>query len=369
MDNKIENLIRSIGKLRDFNIQKDGIREVKDNINSIFDKPKCINFVYTINTDKIPFGIIALPSLDQRETEEFLVEGKPFRVSKYEVEVDSKMFDYGLTDEEVASVMLYNIYHLTTGYAAANTVREMIDIYLMNTQTSISKKASNQYNVILAFGLVDALNQVTSCLYLPSYVQSDPFLEAVGLSEYFIPALNKLYHQIPDCDNEATRLPKLSMLEWSLRLYQNVDTERLPAINLMTKAKDLTASSLYTSRMGGIILALNRIDTTIYESTEVSTAKVPYSKLVEIEEDIAEIKIRLQNIENREDALYTLKKINVNMGILSDYLGFKDETTQGSQMGDSSDPEVERWRNAYYQYLDMRVALMDGAGLTLKDVE
>lgn len=355
MDPRIDKLINSIGRLREYSHSQEDLKNVRDNLNSIFDgKSKCVNFIYTINTDKIPFGIVTMPVLDSEQVVNMMINGDPTRYDKYELEIDSKVFDYGLTDEEVAAIMLYNVSHLTTTLAPSNIVRENIDVYLTNSGTHMVVRNTFLYQAILLFGLCDALNQVTSCLYLPTEVESDPFMESVELEEEFRSAIDKLYCQIPGCDNEVTRQPKLSMLEWAIRLYNNVDTERLPAINLLEKAKTLTASVLYCNKMNSVISSLNKIDTSTYnEAANMSyiteskkrgfLASLKYSGLRDLENDIYEFMIRAKNAETEQEVMYALKQINARIALLDDYI-----------RENRDDEDIDRWINLKIQYIDIR---------------
>ena len=117
MDNRIENLVRAIDRLREFSHSQEDLVAVKDALNGIFLKDAtCENFIYTINTDKVPFGCIVMPKMGSDTINNFMIIGDPVRFDSYEIEIDSKMFDYGLTNEDVAAVMLYNIYHLVCDF-------------------------------------------------------------------------------------------------------------------------------------------------------------------------------------------------------------------------------------------------------------
>jgi hypothetical protein len=352
MDARIDKLTSAIGRLRDFNHTQDDLKNVKLALDNIFlDKAKCRNFVYTVNTDKIPFGIVCMPMFTGEDINNFIILGDPVKFTDYEIEIDSKMFDYGLTDEEIACIMLYNIHHLTSTLTPGNVVRENIDAYLTNSGIHIIVRDSVYYQTILAFGLYDALNQVTSCLNLPNDIVSDPFLESVELEDEFRTAIDKLYAQIPGCDNEVTRQPKLVMLEWAIRVYSNIDTERIPAINLMEKLKTLTASNLYINRANAVINSLNRIDTSIYESAQVLTeakkrgllASLKYSGLRDLENDIYEFMIRAKNAETEQEVMYALKQINARLALLDDYIRENPD-----------DPELDRWIALKGQYIDIR---------------
>lgn len=357
MDNRIENLVRAIDRLREFSHSQEDLVAVKDALNGIFLKDAtCENFIYTINTDKVPFGCIVMPKMGSDTINNFMIIGDPVRFDSYEIEIDSKMFDYGLTNEDVAAVMLYNIYHLVCDFTPSRRLREMIDSWLANRGTNIVIKDSIQFQAILAFGLYDALNQLTSCLNLPDEVVSDPFLDSLGL-ENFEEALQKLYREIPGCENEIFRQPNLSMLDWCLRLYTDVDRERVPALHLLDKAKKITASVLYINRMNAVINALNRIDTSLYTesaNTYITESKkrgflaaLKYAGLRDLENDLYEFVVRVKNAETEEDIFYALKQINSRLSLLDDYIRENPD-----------DPDIERWIALKEQYMAIRDKLV-----------
>ena len=369
MDSRVETLVRAIDNLRNFSHRQDDLVAVKNALNSIFLKDaKCENFIYTINTDKVPFGCVVMPKIFPDTINNFMIVGDNIRFDSYEVEIDSKLFDYGLTNEDVVAIILYNIYHLVCDFSPANRVREMIDAWLANRGTNIVIKDSIQFQAILAFGLYDAINQITSCLYLPDDVTNDPFLDSLELDN-FESALQKLYKEIPGCENEITRQPKLTMLDWCLRLYTDVDKERVPALHLLDKAKKLTASVLYINKMNAVINALNRIDTSLYtESAKlyITEAKrrgffvgLKYAGLQSIEDDLYEYIIRVKNAETDDEVFYCLKQINARLAIISDYI--REERESGA-----SEKDLEKWINLKIQYMDIRDKLVKNANYKKK---
>lgn len=355
IDNRVEALIKAIGNLRNFHHSGEDVKNIRNCLDRIF-KPDatCINFVYTVNTDKLPFGCIVFPRLSGEEINNFLIVGESTRIDEYEVEIDSKLFDYGLTDEQVVQVILFNVYHMIKDIKPCDVVREAIDDYFTKSASQLAIRNSIQYQAILYLGIVDALQQVTSCLYLPNDIVNDAFLESLGLY-YFEDTLNKLYQRFPDCDNEATRMPKLSMLEWTLRVYDDVDKERIPAIHLLNKVKSITASTLYIDRINAVINALNRIDTSIAVSEAVNQvfmeakrrggllAYLKYSGLRDIENDLYEFQLRAKNSESEQEVLYALKQINARLAILDDYIRENPD-----------DPDIDRWIGVKEEYMDIR---------------
>ena len=355
IDNRVEALIKAIGNLRNFHHSGEDVKNIRNCLDRIF-KPDatCINFVYTVNTDKLPFGCVVFPRLSGEEINNFLIVGESTRIDEYEVEIDSKLFDYGLTDEQVVQVILFNVYHMIKDIKPCDVVREAIDDYFTKSASQLAIRNSIQYQAILYLGIVDALQQVTSCLYLPNDIVNDAFLESLGLY-YFEDTLNKLYQRFPDCDNEATRMPKLSMLEWALRVYDDVDKERIPAIHLLNKVKSITASTLYIDRINAVINALNRIDTSVAVSEAVNQvfmeakrrggllAYLKYSGLRDIENDLYEFQLRAKNSESEQEVLYALKQINARLAILDDYIRENPD-----------DPDIDRWIGVKEEYMDIR---------------
>ena len=94
LDNRVEKLITAIDKLRDFSVTQDDLNAVKDILNLIF-RPDadCAGFVYTVNTDKLPFGCVVMPTLRGIDVNDYFVVGNDSRLSEYMVELDSKLFD------------------------------------------------------------------------------------------------------------------------------------------------------------------------------------------------------------------------------------------------------------------------------------
>lgn len=353
MDAKIENLISDIGKLRDLTNSKEDVESIRQDLNYILPTGRCKEVIYTNNVDKLPFGCIVLPTLADININTFLITGDEVTIKEYKCEIDSKMFDYGLTDEEIAQILLFNIFHLISGTRPCEVIREYIDNFFCDENTQLVIRDSVQYKTILSFGIADALCKITSCLYLPDDIDEDAYLESLDF-EYgsFKSAIDKLYNEIPGCENEVTRAPNLSMLNWSLRLYSNVDNERPAALHLLRKAKDITASNLYIKRIDAMINSLNRIDTDAYVTEAVNSALnekggllayLKYTGLRDLENDLYEFQIRAKNAEGEQEVMYALKQINARLTILADYI-----------RENRDDPDIDHWIEVKAEYEELR---------------
>lgn len=360
MDNGVRYFIQTLSALKDSTtVSFDQIKTCRDALNAIIDnKATCANLLYTINTDKLAFGCIVMPKFRGDEVNNLLISGDPIRIQEIEVEIDSKLFDYGLSEEQIAMIILYNICHMVNDDTPTRRVREAIDTYLMNHDTQLVIKESVQYQPILALGVCDALVQFTNCMYLDNEIESDPFLDNLGFVDYsFGETLADLYKVIPGADSEIARRPRLNMLDWALRLYVDVKKERIPALHLLDKCKDIVGSTLYKNKFQTVINCLHKIDTDSYVQEMVNEyiteakkkktslfSQIKYAGLRGIEEDFYEFMVRARNAETEEEVMYALKQINVRLAILDDYL-------RNEEM---SDADRQRWTNLYNKYVVIR---------------
>ena len=359
MDNDVRYFIQTLASLRDMTtVSFDQIRTCRDALNKIIDnKANCVNLIYTINTDKLAFGCVVMPRFRGEEVNNLLISGDPIRIQDIEVEIDSKLFDYAFTDEQIAMIILYNICHMVNDHNPTARVREAIDTYLMNHDTQLVIKDSIQYQPIMALGICDALVQFTNCLYLDTEIESDPFLENLGFEENFGDTLATLFQVIPGASAEINRKPRLNMLDWALRLYVDVKKERIPAIHLLNKCISICGSTLYKNKFQTVINCLHKIDTDSYvqeayneflneakKNKKSLFSQIKYNGLRGIEEDFYEFMIRARNAETEEEVMYALKQINVRLAILDDYL-------RNEEM---SDQDRQRWTALYNKYVAIR---------------
>ena len=358
MDPRVDKLISAIEKLRDANQNLSDNSEIKNAINMIFSpKEQCRRFVYTLNTDKLPFGCVVFPVIQPNEFDSFMVSGESINIDYFDIELDSKMFDYGLSNEQVAQMILYNIYHMVKDTNPIKGIRYFIDLYFTKNSNVLELNNFIKYRALLMLGLCDALSQNTSCLYLSDYVTNDSFLDSLELYN-FRDMLDKVYNKIPGCENSETRIPKLSMLEWSLRTYCNMDKERIPALHLLDKVKSLTASRLYIDKFNAASVCMDRLeaDKAVTESVQMLfneskkrggfIASLKYNGLRDIENDLYEFQIRAKNAETENDVMYALKQINARLAILDDYINENRD-----------DPEIDRWIAVKIEYMEIREIL------------
>lgn len=349
-------ILKAIGNIRESQ-SPTLLDELLDMINQIFPKVSCVNVSYTKNMDMLPFGIMVIPILSAEEINQILLNGDDVKVTKYLLEIDSKIYEYGLDDDEILSMIIYNIYHMTNDYSPVMQLRQSIDQYFADHGTSLHIRESIKYQDILAFGLIDTLVKFTNCLYLDNDVITDAYLAELELEDSFVSALGKLFNRIPDYTESISRSPKLIILDWCFTIYDDVEHTRIRAIKQLTRSKELTGSGLYKRIIDRAIHDLNTIDTDSdyltesYNETVVTEGKkgslfsqIKYNGLRGIEDDFYEYIVRARNAETEEEVMYALKQINVRLSILDDYIRNEPLT----------DEEKKRWSDLYNKYSNIR---------------
>lgn len=353
----IADIVKKIGSLREFS-GREVLDDIRNLINQFFTEVECADVLYTSNIDNSPFGVVVTPQFKSETINNILMHDAPIRVMKYLVEIDSKLFDRGLSDEEIAAMLIYNINTLTADSTPVEHLRETVDSYFTTYGTQLHIRSSIKYQNLLEFGLVDTLIKYTNCLYLDEAVSDDAYLDSLGLGNLLRSAINKIHMIYEGMQSTTLGHPCLVIIDWCFRLYNNVDTERLPAIYQLQSSKAITASVLYKRLIDKAIDSLYKIDTDgfVTESAKVYGqifnegkrgglfAQIKYNGLRGIEDDLYEFIVRARNAETEEDVMYALKQINARLAILDDYI--REENLP--------DDEKQRWTMVYMKYREIR---------------
>lgn len=352
MVEELSKLVNAVGNLKEYQ-GPINLTEIQDALNTMFPSYECVDFMYTQNTDKIPFGVIVTPVLTSDHINKILLSGEEMGLNKYCAELDSKVFQYGLDAEEVTAILIYDIVHMCSNSTPVKRLREAIDEYFVTTQTQLKIRESIQYQQILAFGLVDTLIKFSNCLYLDPDVINDAYLDSIGLGESFTTAISKLFNNIPGMTNDASRMPGLIILDWCFRLYGDIEHQRIPAIKQLERSKDITASVLYKRIVDRAIDALHKIDTDslIIESSldrikrnDSIYAQIESGSLESMEDDFYEFVVRSEQAESDDDIRYILKEANLRLAVLDDYIRNEYLTESDKQM----------WTDQYIKYSNLR---------------
>lgn len=355
---ELDNLIHSINRLREEKVDPKDVDYVKECLNNLLlnifniKASKCTNLYYTKNIDNIMFGIVVEPKIIN-PTEQIVLSDNNVAIPFYSVEIDSKLFDSDITDEEITALLLYNVLHLLKDNIAEQ-VSNIVTEYLTTHGKCINISPNMEAKMVLVdFGIIDAMIQLSSSLQITEAdkIKNDPYLDELGLGPVLRFAIEKAYRQIPGCDSVVERQPLLYALDWCLRVHFDFEKERIIAARVLKKCIASTGSYIYKTWMKNVILAINSINTDTYiESAAMVSegslfANLKYNGLRGIENDLYEFMVRARNADTEDEIMYALKQINTRLSILDDYLNSTDS---------SNDRNYDRWMKVYEKYKAIR---------------
>ena len=306
------------------------LSQLKSELNNFFTKVKCRDILYTNNTDKLFFGMRIYPIIESENIVDVLRDDEPIMFNGYYLELDSKLFDpmLDLTDKELTSILLHEIGHIVYDTGTIDEVKKQVDMYLAASDDYIGTNYSKGYKEILAYAMKDSVIKVGSFFSKIGNTEiiADEFVFSYGYGPDLSSALRKIsrssFYLNKNVDN------RLLTMSWALRLKNEFNTSRLPAIKTLNKAKQLTASKLEERELAFTVGALNRMQDPMNESI-IDNMKSRFSKKINdfkvkgirgIKNDIYELNVRLRCAETEEDLLYIIRTINSDIAILKDYL-------------------------------------------------
>ena len=334
-------------------MDKSRLEEICDSLNTLFEGAKCKEVIYTVNSDKLPFGIYIDPVISNYDLMNILFENNdiPFIVKEYRVEIDSKLFMEGLSPEDITKMILHDV-ELMLSAEVADKLRSLITIYTASIDT-ISVKNSINANSILIYAIKDTLNKLSSSLY-----GKYDFKFAV---DEMIDKISKVdYENISIYDN----FPKVIILQWAFVVYGDIKTNYAMIKSTLEEAKDLTGSVLIKDTIDKTIAAINRtgfelIDESVDLPKFIDKKNIPLNEvsifkslktngLRAIENDYYEYAILVKSASDENEAMYALRGINTRINILTDYI----YNTPGM-----SDAERKHWEGVIQMYQDLRIKL------------
>ena len=114
------------------------LSQLKNEINKFFFKAQCKEVLYTVNNDKLFFGMRVYPEIDGDDVLDIMADDKPKAFEKYYIEFDSKLFDPMLGLDEKECDLCANIYALGQMADPIKNVDLLVPTYIKDVE---AKKA------------------------------------------------------------------------------------------------------------------------------------------------------------------------------------------------------------------------------------
>lgn len=324
-----ENIEKILFNIDDAHSSSD-LTKLKNELNKFFFKARCREIIYTLNTDKLFFGMRVYPAFDGDKAIEILGDGKTSPFSEYYVELDSKLFDpmLGLNKKEKTAILLHEVGHVVYDTATIDEVRMQIDSYFAKNNDYVDIKASKGYRELIGYALKDAVMKTGSLFtkFGNTEMVADTFVVSCGYGPYLESGMRKIMTSASYMNKNVD--DRFIALSWVLRLRSEFSIRRLPAIRTLNKAKQLTASKLEQREIEYATNILNRSDLGLNEGF-IDDIRSRFSKkfnkfkangIRSIKNDAYEMTLRLRTAENADDLLYVIRQANADVAILQDYL-------------------------------------------------
>lgn len=341
--------------------------DLKNAINSIFEDNKCINVIYTLNTDKPFFGIKINPNMSPADATIILSSDERVKLNKYQIEFDSKLFEVGLSDTELAALTIYEISSMMDNFELFDNIRALIDTNIVTNDDVVNIRDSVNYAQLIIFALKDTMYKLSSFIFKDDKdeLTANSMIQTCGLSDDIISARNKVINSLSGTGGESFRSPKPIILEWMFVMYKNMRINSCIIADTLKDAKAFTASKLEIKEIDKTLESIDHIDNSIiFESytplnkffdarhqsivNELSIFKnLKKNGLRGIENELYEFSMKVKNCTESEDAYMIMRGINSRLGILEDYLLNEDLTEY----------DRKHWEYIAQQYRDLRVRL------------
>ena len=335
-------------------------KEMQEAIGSVFDKEEnssihrpevfCNNFIVTENTDKLFFGVKVVPTikwLDRYFLYDVLFSEKPVLIREIDIEFDSKMFSplVGMTANEMMAVIFYEVGHIVNTSAPVNDLRAQLDAYCAANDQVISNVKDEESIKFMGFAVAEYISKHSS-LFTGSgdKFTADEFVHYVGLDDQLENLISKISKNNFKLHDDVED-PFSSML-WTLRILSSLATRKLMAIKTLKKAIGLTGSVLEQNLMKSLIRELETVR--IVNVNEGVLHKFKYNTMKQFDEDYFEIAMRCKNVEEEEDALYLMRKINTRVSIIDDYINTEKVSPE----------DFKKWSKLLEKYKDLRDDLL-----------
>lgn len=307
-------------------------------LNETFKGTHCRSVIYTNNTDKLFFGMCVMPIIPSAMAKVVILDGEvPTDMKKeYVVEIDSKLFEIGLTEREVMAILLHEIGHIVLDMD--QSLEEIIDatqVYVAKNNEVLNAVQVANSGSLFKFGIEDALRKMGT-IFTNEEKRADAVAAQLGYGRDLESAFTKISRRSLDLNRDVDN--KLVVLQWALRTYKNLNLDRKYAIRKLNNLIDMNGSEVQNSRVKTMLNDIKNIDfklskpslelrpnidecCILNEKGLLSIYRRHTDKAMRgIEEDLYELQLMAKATEDRDECLMILRQINSRLSILEDYL-------------------------------------------------
>lgn len=338
------------------------LAQLKQELNKVFCNNKCIEVLYTSNTDKLFFGMCVLPIISNKTISKLLLNDDPDddKIEEYYIEIDSKLNNPILefTGMHLTSILLYEIGNIIINDKVLNEFKYNIDEFCAKNREVLDRGKAQTASVLFSFAAFDTIKKLYSFFYRDlEEIYIDNFSSMCGFGTY----LEQAYECINTKGFTINKNIKniLLVLQWVLDIYKEFSSSNIYILRKLNDAKFLSPSILEKklinttiTNMGISLDVINSLnESMISESNNKNSifSKFSRSGMRAMESELYELKIQAKSTNDKDGCLYVLRLINTRLGIVDEYLASHKE--------ELSNDDITRWSNLYQEYCALREEL------------
>ena len=255
----INNIIVALSD-ENMKVTGDRLDQIKDSLNTLFPNNRCRSVNISNNVDKLPFGIYINPVITSMDFKAILFEDK-YRGSflKYDVDIDGKLYDLGLSPEDITELLLHDINAFCSPFLLEK-VKNLIDIYALYNNDTVEITSSFEQQQLLVYAIKDTMYKLYSGLY-------GSYDETIGepLDQELRDRISKIYYNNTSIFDS---FPKVIILQWAFMIYKNMKLYSGIARDTLQDAKDFTGSEILRREIDNVIASIGKVNLSIIEGTD-----------------------------------------------------------------------------------------------------
>lgn len=356
MEEAIEYIIRYDIE-RDRSLLSLGLSDLQAELNKFFSDSKCMEIIYTENTDKMFFGMTIMPYIEGKKVYEYVDGSSPLRIDKYYIELDSKLFGtwLNMTPREILACLLHEVGHMVNDSSNIHKLRMNIMNYSCKHGPLRTTENTN-YKEILTFGIKDSLRKMDSIFDKKNdEILADEFVVSYGYGSELESALDKIV-RATGYSNKDLMTDKFMVMSWTLNLYNDIKTKRIPALYLIRKMIEIVPSYYEKKELQNLEVRLRRIDDDDMIGNYIQEAgvvrKLGRSSVQQYEAELYEMTMQVRNIQREDEALIIMRRINSHIAVLEEIV--QDEHQQGQN---ANTQYIKTCNNLITKYIKLREML------------
>ncbi len=251
-------------------------------------------------------------------------------------------------------VLLHEVGHMVNNTNPLTKVQNTLNMYIAENDIIVDVTKLSINLDMFEYAIQDAVRNITSIFRkTDDEIIADEFSVRCGFGKELESAYKKIIKRAITINRAVPN--KFVTLQWVLRIYKELGVQRIYAIKTLTKAIEMSGSQLEKKRMQSLKLTINKIkpnymieeSVNMFKKTSEFYKRIKYKGIRSLEDDLYEYNLRVQNVDDHDDALTLLRQINSRMNIIDDYITTENLT----------ESEKERWFDLLNKYRVLRETL------------